>query len=626
LEVLESRNLLSTYLVDHLADDTVGSGLTGSLRHAITNAADNDHITFGLTGTINLTGALPTLAHSISIDGPGAAQLTVRHNTGGNYGIFTAGSGATVSISGMSITNGRAQAFGGGIFNDHGTLTVSDCSIDGNLALNSGGGIYNRGTLTVSNCTIGSPGNGNMTAGGGVGFGLGGGIYNRGTLTLSNSTVSGNEGVTGGGIANVSGDLTILYSTISGNTTISFSGGGGGIYNEGGTVTFSNSTISGNHADSPGDGGGINNYGTVTLNNATVSGNSAAGYGGGIANYGTVTLNNATVSGNSSFASGGGIFNNYPYFTLHARNTIIAGNTALDSAPDLEDNLGSLGHNLIGNTQGGYGFDVTDLLNVNPLLGPLQDNGGPTQTMALLAGSPALNAGDPAQLGMADQRGVVRSGGVNIGAYQASATALVVTGPATATAGTPFDVTVRAVDSFGQTAVGYTGTATFTSADPYGATVPADYQFTLADGGMHTFGAGATLYTAGNWDVTATDTVTASITGSATVTVSPAAADHLLFLQQPTDTAAGQTISPVIVEVVDQFGNVETGDNSDTITLSLGTNPSGGTLSGTLTLTVVNGVATFSDLSIDLAGMGYTLHATVGGGLPDVDSNAFNVL
>jgi hypothetical protein len=94
--------------------------------------------------------------------------------------------------------------------------------------------------------------------------------------------------------------------------------------------------------------------------------------------------------------------------------------------------------------------------------------------MALLAGSPALNAGDPSQLGVADQRGVVRSGGVNIGAYQASATAFVVTAPATATAGTPFDLTVTAVDPFGQTALGYTGRVTFTSADAYGARLPAD--------------------------------------------------------------------------------------------------------------------------------------------------------
>jgi len=111
--------------------------------------------------------------------------------------------------------------------------------------------------------------------------------------------------------------------------------------------------------------------------------------------------------------------------------------------------------------------------------------------------------------------------------------------------------------------------------------------------------------------------------------ITPAAADHLLFVQQPTDTAAGQTISPaVMVAVVDLFGNVVTGDNTDTITLSLGVDPSGGTatLGGTLTVTVVNGVATFSDLSLDTSGADYTLHATIGGGVPDLDSNPFNVL
>src|SRR5262249_14693382 len=123
-----------------------------------------------------------------------------------------------------------------------------------------------------------------------------------------------------------------------------------------------------------------------------------------------------------------------------------------------------------------------------------------------------------------------------------------------------------------------------------------------------------------------TDMGASAITGSATVSVNPAAADHLLFLQQPTDTAAEQTISPaVMVAVVDQFGNVLTDENTDTVTLTIGTNPSGGTLSGTLTVTVVNGVATFSDLSIDLTGDGYTLHATIGGSMLDIDSDAFSI-
>ena len=86
MEVLEDRNLLSTYTVDHLTDDPVGEGLNGSLRYCITHAADGDDITFGegVTGTINLTGALPNLTHSISIEGPGADLLTVRRDTGGD--------------------------------------------------------------------------------------------------------------------------------------------------------------------------------------------------------------------------------------------------------------------------------------------------------------------------------------------------------------------------------------------------------------------------------------------------------------------------------------------------------------------------------------------------------------
>src|SRR5262249_35054136 len=146
--------------------------------------------------------------------------------------------------------------------------------------------------------------------------------------------------------------------------------------------TLNNTTVSGNSASgidsASGIGGGIHNSynGTITLNNSTVSGNSAAGSGGGIYNKpcfwfawgsgqyyyygGTVRLNNSTVSGNSAAGSGGGIFNNYAG-TLTTRNTIIAGNTA-PTGPDLSGYLGSLGHNLIGNTSGGSGgFDATDL-------------------------------------------------------------------------------------------------------------------------------------------------------------------------------------------------------------------------------------------------------------------------
>jgi hypothetical protein len=317
-------------------------------------------------------------------------------------------------------------------------------------------------------------------------------------------------------------------------------------------------------------------------------------------------------------------------------NTLIAGNFGGATGTTRDDVRGALNpggdYNLIGDGTGMSGLSNGVNGNlvgsadapIDPLLGPLQNNGGPTLTHALQAGSPALNAGDPAQLGVADQRGVVRSGGVNIGAYQASASTFALTAPATATAGVPFDGTVKALDRLGQTAVGYTGTVHFHSSDGQ-AVLPEDYAFSSADAGVHPFAAGVTLGTAGTQTVTATDTGTASLTGSATVAVTPAAADHLLFLQQPTDTAAGQPISPAVtVEVVDPYGNVVSSDNADTVTLALGVNPSGGTLSGTLTVTVSGGIATFSDLSIDLAGDGYTLHAT-STGLADADSAAFRI-
>jgi hypothetical protein len=448
LEVLESRTLLSTYLVDHLADDMIGTGLTGSLRYCITNAVDGDAINFGVAGTINLTGALPNLTHSIDIEGPGAGVVAV--NGSGFNSAFRVDAGRTVTISGLTITGGFAT-FGGGIDN-HGRLTVSNCTISHNLA--------------------------------GGDEAVGGGIFNAygATLTISNTTIAENEAIDSAGNG---------------------SGEGGGIANSfGATLTVSNSTISANTAN-----GGSDFVGAV----------------GGIFNgYGaTLTVSNSTISGNSAPGGAGGIF--APYGTLNMRNSIVARNT-MDDADDLVGHLTSSGYNLIGNTMRGSGFDDTDLVGgpddpIDPLLGPLQDNGGPTQTMALLPGSPALNAGDPAQSGVPDQRGVVRRGGVNIGAYQASASAFLLTAPNTVTSGTPFDVTVKAVDVFGQVAYGYTGTVTFSTSDrDPNVVLPANYTFTASDQGSHTFSGGFTLMTSGNQTLTATDAA-GGFSGSSVVTV-----------------------------------------------------------------------------------------------------------
>jgi hypothetical protein len=465
-QVLEDRTLLSTYVVDHLADDGAGIGQSGSLRYCITRATDDDTITFGVTGTINLTGALPGLYHNISINGPGPNLLTVRRDTGGNYGIFTVG--ATVAILGLTIANGSLHygGDGGGIFNN-GQLTVTNCTISNNSAPH-GGGIANDGTLTISSSTIA----GNKATGGGEtnAVGLGGGIFNLGTLTLSNSTVAANSGDGGFFGGAVGGICNGMYS---------------------GTLTVSNSTISGNTADILGVGGILSNY------------------------FGTLNMRNSIVAGNHLY---------YDDFYME----------------DLAGQLSSSGYNLIGVGSDASGFVDTDLVGtfdnpIDPMLGPLQNNGGPTQTMALLAGSPALNAGDPAQLGVPDQRGVVRTGRVNIGAYQASASAFVVTAPAAVQSGVPFDVTVTAVDPFGLVALGYTGTVNFgTSDSDPGVALPADYTFTASDQGTHTFGSGFTLITPGDQTITATDTADTTITGGATVTVASGAA--LTHLQPARDS------------------------------------------------------------------------------------------
>jgi hypothetical protein len=146
--------------------------------------------------------------------------------------------------------------------------------------------------------------------------------------------------------------------------------------------------------------------------------------------------------------------------------------------------------------------------------------------MALLAGSPALNAGDANELGTPDQRGVLRAGGVNVGAYQASASAFVISAPDAVLSGVPFGATVAAIDIFGQIAVGYAGTVTFRTSDSEpNVVLPADYMFMSEDGGSHTFtdtGLGeTTLITPGNQMITVTDTADNTIMGSVTVMVDP---------------------------------------------------------------------------------------------------------
>jgi hypothetical protein len=242
-----------------------------------------------------------------------------------------------------------------------------------------------------------------------------GGISNRGTLMLLNSTIS--DAVVGfrvdgfaGGVTNTGGKVTLLNSTVSGNQA---ENGPGGISNDGGTVTLLNSTVTGNSSS---EAGGIGNNGLLTVVNSTISHNGGEA-AGGIGNGGTVTLLNSTITDNTVFGAphdqSGGILNEGG--TIALNNSIILGNGEVHPVgsegeevlirgnecvnafnPESGLPLGqitSLGHNL-GCTTDGPGDLTADPAKVfTTVLGPLQNNGGPTQTHALLPGSPAIDAG-----------------------------------------------------------------------------------------------------------------------------------------------------------------------------------------------------------------------------------------
>jgi hypothetical protein len=205
------------------------------------------------------------------------------------------------------------------------------------------------------------------------------------TAALNDLTISnGNAGIyNGGGISNA-GTLTVSNCTLSGNSA----GTGGGIDNDG-TLTVSNCTLSGNSIYQASAGGGIANAGTLTVSNCTLSGNSAAAGGGGIGNSGTATVSNCTLSGNSGPQGGGGMENDG---TLTLNNTIVANSP---SGGDVFNFSGTItgSHNLIDDGSGG----LSDTITADPKLDPngLHNNGGPTQTIKLLAGSPAIDHGGP---------------------------------------------------------------------------------------------------------------------------------------------------------------------------------------------------------------------------------------
>lgn len=456
---------LSFVVSSHAADFIVVTNSDfgpGSLHQAIldANAAGGGDITFSnVNGSILLSNRLPALTSSIQILGPGADQLSIdgMGPTVTNLPVFTNVTGNVVVISGLQLTN-----CSGAIANS-GTLTLSNCTIvnghsgGGDIPGDASAGIYNSGTLIASYCTLAGNSifyyrngaainnSGTMSlahctiTGNSISFGSGCGIFNSGNLTADYCSIDHNWGhdCDGSGITIDAGSVILRNCSVSYNGAF----GAGGILNNA-SLAMTNCTLAGNQAynsDGAQRAGGMLNHGYATLQNTTVSGNNAspAGIGAGIWNAGTLVLLNSTIVSNSiggsdcyDVSSGAGIWNSG---TIRSRNSIIAGNfgnaPCAVQGPDFAGNLDSLGHNLIQNASGwtNVGTGTGDLVGLDPMIGPLQDNGGPTWTHALLPGSPAIDAGDstPGYVPTEDQRGVPRPQGVavDIGSFEFQFTA-----------------------------------------------------------------------------------------------------------------------------------------------------------------------------------------------------------
>jgi probable HAF family extracellular repeat protein len=458
---------LSTFnLVGGIAD-----GAAGSLREAISAANVNgqDDIinlaagtyTIGLAGSgedANVSGDfdLTEAGQTVTVVGAGAGTTFI--DAARLDRVFHVFAGVSVSFSGVTITGGSVTGSsvagdGGGILNMAGALTLTDSALTNNSAQRFGGGIYSTRTgtdvptLTITNSSF--SGNSAFVAGGGIRSETTPTVVP--TITITNSTFSGNSSHSGGAIDSISGTMTIADSSLINNAAnsggaISNNGslqitnshisdnlaatGSGGIRNGNfGSLTVTDSTISNNSASDTGGGIGVDFLSTTTVTNSTISGNAAGIAGGAIHIFGfssgnpvaTVTLTNSTIYGNSA-VSGGGLFTGLNDGTIatdvlvSSKNTIIAGNTATSIDPDVRGTFTSLGNNLIGDVGGAIGFTngvIGDQVGssgspVNPLLGPLQLNGGPTFTHALLPGSPAIDAGSNISAPATDQRGALR--------------------------------------------------------------------------------------------------------------------------------------------------------------------------------------------------------------------------
>lgn len=348
------------------------------------------------SGDLNITSSPSSATSEVRLVGAGVGRTIIDSRTGFD-GVISVDQGRRVKISGVTIRNGKpARGFGGGVFSQ-GILTISDSAIESSFSTNVGGGILiDGGTLELVRSVVRL----NSTNG------LGGGIYASGAkVTISDSIIESNHAEDlGGGIVSDTGNmLEVSGSTIRWNIT---GGRGGGMYvsGGGGVNAVRSSTLYGNGANF---GGAIENSGLIYVVNSTLSGNYSYVDGGGIDNgassaaaflYNTSIIDNDANDNRSPDGGSGGGIMAIAGSRLVLVNSLVARNTQLADVNNPDDCAGTVevyGWNLLGNLYGctflGNGPPGRGSVSPNTI-GPLQNNGGPTLTHALLAGSEAINS------------------------------------------------------------------------------------------------------------------------------------------------------------------------------------------------------------------------------------------
>ncbi len=471
LAAFASTASAGTIAVTNLNDSGVGS-----LRDAIAKAEAGETITVP-AGQITLTSAPLQFEKNLTIDGAGSGATTI--SGGDTWRVFTIKGTPTVKLAGLTIAHGKSST-GAGI-SATGELTLENVVVSGNHAGGAGvdgfgGGIAFGGSiLTLTESVVSE-----NTAGGGVeAAGFGGGIEYEPTapaqtftLTLTRSRVTGNRAGNGkessgfgAGIDASTGaehgaiSIGLIESVVSGNVAgggVESLGFGAGIELESGgknnalALTLTGSAVTGNTAGggekSPGFGGGIDFSSggtgvtqTLTATNSTISANTAgggmgaAGNGGGLLfGAGTATLSYMTIAGNTAGGGGGAAFGAGLDIGSAGAGGIGSSIVAANSGGNCATAVPSLGHNVDDGTSCGF-KGAGDRSGVDARLGPLGEHGGLSPTLMPLAGSPAIDAGDPATCPTSDQRGVARpqAGGCDVGAVEVAPPA-VTTGAASA--------------------------------------------------------------------------------------------------------------------------------------------------------------------------------------------------